>query len=216
LAENHHRELDRLLDSFVNAIPQALFYPARLVETSLLQPPTAENREYRGRRFAAAALDPGAFRILRGMFAYYHSLIVPLDHDEAYLEGDRQNLLLTAAPYPPRPEHLPFQLIFSEPLGTAPPVLIRVEFHRALPPEDADSFLQPFATWNRLVCGGFPPDESPVGESGVGASETSFIGPTIVEHFVESHLADPRCFNLIVRMAVGWSNRYPIKSVRIE
>lgn len=208
------QELDGLLQRFVDAIDVGLLHPARLAEAPV--PTAGEERQQRMREFAAAGLAPGAFRVLNGMFAHFDMLVAPLAAAEAYMEGSRVNLLRVAADYPARPQRLPFALHLASPMGVAPSALVRIAFAAPPPEEERAAYLHPFAIWNRLVDGGYPVPDGAPGESGVGATETSFVAPAVVEHAIESHAADPRCFDLLVNLAVTWAARRPIRAVHIE
>ncbi|GJG86591.1 hypothetical protein tb265_17720 [Gemmatimonadetes bacterium T265] len=217
LPDDALQKLDAVLQGFVDSIPAGLFYPARSGDAAVLPPAPGDERRYRGRVFSAERLTPGAFRVLNGMLASFHTMTAPLATAAAYLNDGPVNLLRVRAPYPTAPTALPFEVEIAEPAeGVAPPASVRVEFVTPPPAEERETFLPPFATWNRLVWGGYPVDDDPPGESGVGATETHFLTPRVLEHAIESYRADARCFDLIVNLATAWSARHQIRAVYVE
>jgi len=216
LEDNQLDQLDHVLDSFLSAISIGMFDPAQLIDVSTLVHPATEERRFRGRKFSAENLHPGAFRILKGMFAYFSAQSAMLDVYEARHVGSQGNLFSLAASYPPRIDPLPFHVELSELRGAAPTILIRVRFGIPPPIENRDDHIRAFNVWDNLLCGGFPPEGQPPGESGVGASETGFMMPTQLEHYIESHIADPQSLNPMLNMLASWSKKHPILQVDIE
>jgi hypothetical protein len=217
LSDKQISQLETLLDAFLGAIESGMFFPAELVKAH-----SVDSREEQRlsnisskRRFAASNLPSGAFGILSGMLAYYSMMIAPLDRYVAYQNGMGLNLLDAVVEYPPATKGANFQITIQEPQGIAPSLLIRVEFFKPPAPETRKKFTQPFKYWDELLCGGFPVSETAPGYSGVGASETLFIDPSTVEHYLEAYSADPACFNLIINLAAAWSNDHPVRSVEI-
>lgn len=208
--------LNTLHDAFVNSIANEMFITARLISVEKLTPPSGYENKYCGRHLVVENLAFGAFRILNGMFNHFHAYVVQLDRYRAYYSNEGVDLLLTSAPYQSRITKLPFKLNFSVPLGTAPPALIRVKYFKPPLPEERERFIKAFETWNELLKGGFPPDGAPLGESGVGASDTGFLSESLIEHNIENYIAHPRCFDPLLNMLNAWSKSYPIQEVEIE
>jgi hypothetical protein len=132
-----------------------------------------------------------------------------------YQNGIDFNLLDAVADYPPAATGIEFKITIDEPQGIAPSLLVQVEFFKPPAPEARKNFTQPFKYWDELVCGGFPSRGVGPGDSGVGASETRFIDPYTVEHYLESYEADSACFNLIINLAAFWSKDHPVRHVEI-
>lgn len=206
--------LNRLLDGFVDAIALGMFLPATLQgePQSLAQAPPRVH----GRTFSATQLHPGAFRILNGMFVFYSGYVAPLDQSSARIERASDDLLRTRTPFPPAVAKPPFPVQVTEPKASAPPLAIRVDFATAPLRSDRPELMRAFEIWNCLMSGGFPPEEQPPGESGIGPAMTTFLSPTLLEHAVEGYIADPACFHVIINVVTALARKYPVVGLEIE
>jgi len=216
LTPNKAARFNRLVGSFIGAIGSGLFGPAVLRMGSMSDVLGDDQRTIVAQPFTVEHLPLGAFRILSGMLFWFNNQVAPFEWYAVRNVDDGQDLLKTTAAYPAPIHKLPFAVEQVRQGGVAPAVLIRIIFQQPPAAETREQFLQALKYWDDLLCGGFPVDDGPPGESGVGRSTTHFVSPTILEHSIDALFADSRCFDLILNMAGQWSSKTKIQQIEID
>jgi hypothetical protein len=206
--------LRKMLDHFVEAIRLKMFPPAELrsVKSSL----GGSDPRVLVREFEASHVPKGIFHVLAGMLRQYEEVYTPLEYQKATLDTDPTNLLEAASELPPPPDQIPFTVDLNPPEGTAPELLVLVEFNQSIPPEARDFYLPPFDVWDTLMQGGYATPDDPLGTSGVGASSTRFDDPYTIHHHLDAWRASWSCFDPLIHLVISWSEKTPVARIEVS
>jgi hypothetical protein len=215
LVTEHADELHAVIESFLAALRLSMF-PGKLGHVH----DVARGEDGKAdARFDVVELELGAFRVLRGMLAYFSLMVAPLGTMMAWCEpvGSTPNLLDTEAPLPVHRGPLPFHASFTVGGGgAAPPLAVEVVFARALTNEEKDQLDMEIRVWAALVQGGYPEADDEPGGSAMGPISVRYDDPLTLRLHAEALLASDACFEPLEALVVHWSATLPVVSLETE
>jgi hypothetical protein len=173
-------------------------------------------------RFEIRGIDPGAWRILLGLYLAASECSFPISRLEIlsreknprdWLDVDRA----FATAYPAHPHSLPFLLERSEEGEASEDRLIQVAFHN--PPEESvfREFSSALLSWDEVLLGGYPQDGQSPAENATDATEVYLINSVTIEHPLPNFLGSESAFDAVICMALWFHlRRARVQSVTID
>jgi hypothetical protein len=160
--------------------------------------------------WTVTGLAAGAYRVLLNMLDAAHHGATPLAFVHLHsVDSDRDKLdweRVMDCPYPAAPPAVPFDLNVRRRLEDSADPLLRIEFERALMPEDADSLAARFMAWDGLIVrGGYLEeldDAVPDIEASLSSSQTYLAAPDTVEHLLYEFVGAREAYDAVINMVL--------------
>jgi hypothetical protein len=186
-----------VVKAFVDAINLGLFERGSATDAGPGPVPNS-------RSLIVSSVPEHAFAVLNGMLAYHANVVQPLDPWRIVgLPGPR-DLAKTSALPPELPDPRPLPGEFRPGEVLTPPLVVTVELARPPDPVMVDKFTEELGIWHRLLQGGYPPPDSPPGESGTSPPTIKMTDPFTLMYSVEMWRTGFEAFVPLYNLVRAW------------
>lgn len=203
------------LSYFVSAAAAGTFCGERSAPTDSVMrilevgPANAGGLQY---RCMLQGVDPSAFRILLNLAVQSHFVHEALERLSVRVPAGTEPRLgfdgIRRRPFPGRWARSGFSLRLGESLSETTEPLVRVEFERALDPDEFERVSQSIADWDSIVLiGGYCESLDELDDFPMIPGDTALITPTTLEHAMHGFEAPLVSFDGLINLAANWHAR---------
>jgi hypothetical protein len=172
------------------------------------------------RRLRIRGIDPGAWRVLLGVYLAASVRGFPLQRLELTSLNRLSAVELNAEdafaiPYPEEPEELPFPVERSIFGSSHKNRLIRICFVEPPDEEAVRELISALLSWDQLLWGGYPLEGQSPMQNATDAAEAYLVDPLTVEHPLPAFLGSDYAFDAVVCMA-WWFHERGLRVARVQ